>query len=353
MKIQTYSNISETLLTDWQKLWQSSEYATIVNSPGRFLSAMKVFDYKEIKIVTIYKSDELVAIAPFVKTKIFGVALFALPVEEFADRPQILINYNEKKLVQLFFSKIAQLGTVLLPYFTSGLLDSFHKQTTYSKIFPGDVIPYINFSQGPYGNLSSRKRNIVINRLKNSEQKCTIEIVAKKPSESLEKAFDIDRASAKHNHGKGVFYRKEARDFYRELAQHNPANIIVTLVFFDNKPVSYLIGFFSNNIHSGSQKAYVSGYEYFNLGRLSLINLIDYFREKGSAEFDFGRGNDQFKKDFTSNYRQLYTVIITKNILLRNYITQMYLLHETMYKFLSRYPKIYKIYHRVKELLNK
>lgn len=346
LKTQILSSANDQLITEWEKLWNKSTYANIVNSPGWFQAALSAFNYNGIKIITIRdgKNGELLAVAPFVKVKYFSVPFYTMPALEFADNTHILADFQNKELISFLFSEIRKLNNVYLPYINDDLLEKTKKHLDFSKIFSGDVMPYIDFAQGPYGNLPNRKKNIVLNRLNQSGKKFKILTVAPDPSDALEKTFEIDITSAKHTKGQGVFHRRDAREFYKQLAANNPSNIVITLVFFDDNPASYLIGFVCGNIYSGSQKAYVTGYEYYSLGRLSLINLLDYFREKGSPVFSLGRGSDNFKKDFTQNYTQLYNLIISKNKFILLYIPFMYTLRNNTYDYMKTHKMLYSIY---------
>lgn len=343
--IRTYTDVPEKLISDWKKIWNASEFATITNSPAWLLAAMKAFDYKDVKIITIYSaSGKLEAVAPFVKTKIFGLSVYTTPAPEFADRPALLIDYEDKRMTRFLFSEITKLNTVYITCFTPDLLDRIPLNNNAYKAFPAEQNPYIDMSDGPYGMLSKRKRKVVLNRLESSGQDYSFEPAAANLPAAMDKAFTIDTISAKNAKGKGIFHRKEARELYSQLARFCPSDTIISLLSFDKKPAAYIIGFLHKKTHYSSQKAYIDGYDYFNPGRLSLICLIDHFREKGITEFDLGRGNDRFKQNFTGKVRQLHDVIISKNKVIRFYITTMYRLHTTLYNQISRHPILYKTY---------
>lgn len=352
LKTNIHNSLTKQLHQEWEKLWKKSQYVNISNSPCWFNSAVAAFKYKDVKIISVHetKTSELVAIAAFVKAKIFSVSLYMTPAREFADKSQILADFNNKKVISALFKGILELGDVYLSNMTDYKLGKIAPLIKHPVIIKDDIEPYLDLSKGKYGDLPNRKKTIVLNRMKNSGRK--FEIVPNAPDlhKALEIAFDIDTKSVKNRKGKGVFHDPQVREFYRQIAARNPSNIIVSLIYIDKIPVSYLIGFINNSVHSGSQKAYLPGYEYFVLGRLLLIHLMDHFREKGSNEFDLGKGYDRFKRDFTHNYWQYYAVLITSNQFLRAYISFLNIVNERIYPSISSHPIIYKTYKKIKTL---
>lgn len=353
MKIIKFTEISNKLRADWEALWKNSSCANLVNSPAWTLAAEKTYSYKDLLIIAVYDDQEanMQAIAIFVKEKMFGISLWTVPVIEFADRCTMLANLNDEDVMRFLLSEIAKLGIVYLPYCTQDEMIKMREYIPASKKFKSEVNLYIDFSKGKYGKYS-KKRNNLLNRSENMKMRLDIftEVNANY-SKALEVCFDIDKASVKQSKGKGVFYKNYAREFYKKLSKLSSGNMSITILYLNDKPISYEIGFLARDVYTSEQKAFLEGFEYYNPGKLIVIKLIDYYYEKGFAVMEFGRGCDRSKRDFTSNYHMLYGVIISKNIPLKLYIMAMHDLRTEVYKFVSSHAKLYCFYKKVKEAI--
>ena len=169
-------------------------------------------------------------------------------------------------------------------------------------------------------------------------------------NESLDICFDIEKISSKHHKGKGIFFRPEVQKFYKSLAKMTPCNVPVSLLYLNNTPVSYLIGFYVNGIYQATQKAYLAGYEYFNPGKIQMVKLIDYLHENGNPAIELGRGCDRFKRDFSKSYHEQYNLVISQNPLVRFYIINLFKLRMKSYKLISKHTKAYRHFKKLKTI---
>lgn len=351
MKIRKFTEISNELRNDWEMLWRNSPYANIVNSPAWTLAANKAFNYKDLLIISVYndRGTDLLAIAAFVKEKIFGVPMWTAPGVEFSDKCSILADLSDRNVMSSLVPEIVRLGFVYLPHCTQDEIKKMQEFMPKSKTLKSDVNLYMDFSKGKYGKYSNKKIKNLLNRIENS--KTQLDFVTSNCANNngaLETCFRIDVASVKHSKGRGVFYKPEAREFYRALAELSPESVPLSILYLNNKPVSYLIAFLVNNVYTTTQKAYLEGFEYYNPGKLTLMKLIDHY-EKELPMIEFGRGCDQSKRSFTSSFYVLYNLIISKNALVPLYISTMHDFHTKAYESISSNPRVYCLYKKVKE----
>jgi len=291
------------------------------------------------------------AIAVFVKEKKFGISLWTVPVIEFADRCTMLANLDDEDVMRSLLSEIMKLGVVYFPYCTQEEIIKIREYIPGSKKFKSEVNLYIDFSKGKYGKYS-KKRNNLLNRAKNMKMRLDIFTTANADyGKALDVCFEIDKASVKQSKGKGVFYKNDAGEFYKNLSELSNGNMPVAILYLNDRPVSYEIGFLAKDVYTSEQKAYLEGFEYYNPGKLTVIKLIDHYHERGLACMEFGRGCDRSKRDFTSDYHVLYSLIISKNVPLKLYLMTMHDLRTEVYKFVSRHVKLYRFYKRVKEAI--
>jgi hypothetical protein len=74
-----------------------------------------------------------------------------------------------------------------------------------------------------------------------------------------------------------------------------------------------------------------------------MIKLLDALNSR-KPTVEFGRGNDSFKRDFTKSYYELFNIVITKNNLLRFYITFLSTFRMKIYEQVSNHIMLYRIY---------
>lgn len=356
MNSQTHTDLNEQLISDWEKLWHKSKFANIVNSPFWTIAAQKAFSGNQLRIITIYNNttNELLAVAAFTKKKVNGIPVWTIPADEFANKTSLLVDFKDQKVARLFLKELFKLGTIYLTELTEDQIREIQRNTRAFTTWKHDVNPYIDFSKGKYGNMPNRRINNLFNRIKTA--KIDMKLITtnnENSKKTLETCFSIETTSAKQSKGKSVFHRDDVKEFYRNLVGLNPSSIPVSILYFNDKPVSYLIGFLVNNIYQGSQKAYLTGFEYFNPGKLALIKVLDFYKENGNPAIELGRGSDRFKRDFTSDFQVLYNLIISKNNFIRIYIKNINTLKEILYKQFQSNLKLYLLYKNANLFISK
>ncbi len=354
LKSLVLNSYTDQIIADWKNLWEMSPAANMVNSPEWFLSAQKAFGERKASIVLVYEGDQnkLLAIAAFVREKVFGIPVWTTPGREFADKNSILVDFKNQDIMRLLFGEIAKLGPVYLVEYEKKQLEEIKKYTKNVTAWKNDVNPYIDFSKGKYGDFPNRRRNNLISRLESGEIECKLETTtAENSREAIEKCFTIDTISAKQAHGKGIFYRQDARVFYRSLVEMSPSYVPISLLYFGDKPVSYLLGFKVREVYQAAQKAFVRGYEYYNPGKLLMVKLIDHYREEENVKIELGRGYDRFKRDFAHDFVELHNLIIANNPAIRLYFSSFARTRMKIYDLLYKHTYLYRLYTRLRDLL--
>jgi CelD/BcsL family acetyltransferase involved in cellulose biosynthesis len=348
MRIKTYNQLSDVLLSKWEELWQNSEFATVVNSPAWFLSSLKAFPTKEIRIIALHKSKKLIGIALFVKVKMYGFSVWQTPGAEFADRNSLLLDLNEDTIVYYFCEELKKLGNVNLTGLTSENIMLLQQKVKNAKFLQVDQDPYSYFEESIYGDFPKRHRTNVMNRLSHLEEPVEFITSRKNHNKALEIAYQIEIQSSKNEHGKSVFDRTDAKTFYSSFANLLPKNMAISLLYFGEKPVAYCIGFVCNNTFFASQKAHLSEYNYYNPGKVVMIKMLEYWNKKGIQEFSHGRGYDRFKMSFTKTARPIFTMTYSKYFFLPSLLNSLSIFQQKIYEIISRHQKMYAEYHNLK-----
>lgn len=354
MEVKIYTTFDSNLLEDWKNLWEKSGKNNAVSSPGWFQAAYNAFRPKSVAIVTVYtKTKNLIAIAPFFKSNLFGSSVFTFPAREFAFQDALLIEEDSLEAFYSLLKGVWQLGNVLLSPLDYQLAKLIHNKERNSYMFLTDKNPYINLSQYIYGDFPEKKRKNLLNRIQKIDVPVYLLNTTEYDKKKLDLIFHIDKESNKQLHGKGVFYRKDVQEFYIGLFQNIPSKLMTSLLYFGDIPIAYTIGFLSESIYIGSQKAYLSGYEYFNPGKILQLKLLDYCDQQNIKTFSFGFGYDRFKLDFTKNASDVYSVIISKNLILRYYLLGSLYMRKKLYTQCSKSAKVYSLYKKIKGKVSK
>lgn len=354
MKTIKFTALSDKLIADWDAIWKNSANANMVNSSTWTIAAQTAFHKKNVCIIAVYDDQEknLVAIAAFVKENLYGIPFWTQPGREFADKTSILIDFKDLETVDLLFSEIKKLGTSYLTEYTQDQIQEIQQSVPAITAWKSDVNPYIDFSQGKYGELPNRRRNTFLRRLEETNVHADLVTSADDTSrKALEVCFQIDMASLKQKKGKGIFYREEVREFYKALIVRSPENVPVSVLYLENKPISYLIGFQVKGVYQASQKAFLPGFEFYNPGKLLMIKFIDSFDPNSLPAIELGRGYDRFKLHFTKSYYELYDLIITQNKATAIYITTLLTLKKKAYEAINKHAKLYQFYTRLRDTL--
>ncbi len=355
MKILKFTALSDKLIADWEALWKNSANANMVNSPTWTIAAQAAFPNKNMCIIALYddREENIAAIAAFVKKKLFGISFWTAPGREFADKTSILIDFKNQNLVSLLFQEIKKLRSCYLTEYTLDQIQDIQLSVPNITVWKSDVNPYIDFSIGKYGELPNRRRNTLIRRLEETNVHANIVTSTDNTSiKALEECIQIDMTSLKQKKGKGIFYRHEVLEFYKALIVRSPENVPVSILYFENKPISYLIGFRVNNVYQASQKAFLAGFEFYNPGKLLMTKFIDDLNPNSLPVIELGRGLDRFKLHFTKSYHELYDLFFTQNKVTKVYIKTLLNLRKQLYIAINKYAKLYQIYKSIQAALS-
>jgi hypothetical protein len=347
-----FKKLNEKILIDWEKLWKTSSFSNIVNSPAWFLAAYEAFQHDKYAIVAVYDHEFLVAIAAFVKTKRYGLPVYSIAGLEFADRQPLLADYNNDEVMRIFLSEIIKLGNIYFSAIRKDAAILINKYQKNSRFFISDINAYIDFTINSDSSLCSRKRTNLLNRLSRANQPVNVKFSIDNHNQELETIYNLDVNSSKSKKGRAVFDDVRIKKFYKLLARMMPSSMMTSLLYFGETPVAYNLGFIDHGSFIGSQKAHLSEFNYFNPGKIIEIKAMEYVQKLGINEYDLGRGYDRFKMDFSDNTRILYNIIVSKHSLVRSYYYFVYSLREKLYDLAVRQRKIYSVYRNFKKKLS-
>lgn len=349
-QFRVHKELSDSLRKDWEELWKNSPDTHIVSSPYWFLAALDAFPSTRPRIIEVRGRDgKLLAVAPFVGSKMYGLKVFFPPAMEFADRTSILADMKNDALMQGLFKECRKLGVAVFRSLHEDEYKQIAQNTRFITSFATDRNCSIDVpAQGIFGDLSRGKIRSLEQKKKRFPAEVSFQLTDGNDSETLEKAFALDMASVKHARGKGVFWRPDVRKFYSLLAKHAPEHFFVGLLHSGDEPAAYTLGFVKSGVYMESLKAHTEKFVPYRPGGVLFIEFLKAVEQKHPEEISLGRGCDDFKSDFTKNVRIVHDCVVSESRLIRQYLFVVHRLRDKAYALATAHPRLYLLYKRLR-----
>src|SRR3989344_5730682 len=351
MKTIIYKKIESKLLQDWVYLWENSPYANYVNSPYWFLSVMENFKYKDYVIICVYKSNHLAALVALIKEKKYCVDFYTVPPGDFVCGTPFLVDPKDAKIMRVLVKKLLETGNIFIDNVPEDIIACLKKNTSEIDFASYSLNYYMSLHKDETGQVFIRNKKKLMRRAHDIEEKLKLKSFNGENPDILKIAFAIDQESRKKTRGYNAFSCEDTKGFYGSLAKHFKKNLLINILYNGNKPIAYEMGFVVGSTFFCSQISSLKEYDRYSLGRVLLIKLFEDLVTKNVNTIDFGSGDDHVKKSFTKEYRALYKVIISKKIVIRNYLKITYQCKNIMFNYLQHHMTAYSLYRNIKTLL--
>lgn len=349
MKTEIYRTVDQKLLSRWLRLWQNSEYANYINGPQWFVSVMESFPFKKYVVIATYKRGRLVAIGALVEDRRYGLDILSTVPSDFVNGFPFLVNVKNKTILQSFMGSFGKLPVIVL--------DNVPRE--YSKIIKSTrqeigTIPYgLNFRLSLGHDLNSyfnRHRSQLVRATRGKEEKFRLRVYSGHNKKALETVFNIDDNSRKVDRGYGTFTDKNIKKFYESLATNFKENFKINILFYENTPIAYEMGFLVGSTYYGSQIAFTSKFYSYTPGKVLAVYLVESLARRKIAVVDFGSGDNHLKRAITDTYRELDKVIISKNPIVRIYLISAYKYKDKIFKYLYSNKNAYYVYRKARKI---
>jgi CelD/BcsL family acetyltransferase involved in cellulose biosynthesis len=347
-QIKILKSLSPEFISQWTGLWESSSWANPYNSVNWFLSVIKTFGYREYLIIAAYRDAKLEAVAALIKENKYGIKFYSLPPGDYVCGWPVLVNPENSDLVGLIIEQLLSVGNVLFNNIPETIAVSLKQGFKQTEIIPCTLNYYLNIEKDSGGRVIISNRKKLTYRIKNIDDKFRLESYTGNSKAAIKTVFKIDSQSRKQARGYGTFTDPNIKKLYQALAANFGPGFLILILYFENKPIAYRMGFIFHRTFFASQIAYLSKYNAYSPGNVLLVKFIDKFGSLDMDTLDFGSGDSSFKRSFTPTYKNLYTVIISGNFLTRKYISLVYLARSFLFGQLRKNVSVYKTYRVIK-----
>ena len=330
-KIISSVNGLDKLKKDWIEINASNE----INNP--FLSwewnnrwIKSYADHKFMRIVVIYDSKNIAAIAPFsLKNK--KITFLSDPF--FADYTDVVLKKNSDEIIDKVIKTISQfnswniLDLSTLPETSrtaSSILRACQKYIPYSKIHCLHINPFIHINGKFSDFFKSRKKSLrsemvrTRNILNNDYSKWEF-IIADKTEDKLEifdalVDFHLNRQSEKV--GTSIFDHVENIKFFKDLiiSKDLEWKIELSAIKVDNSIVSSSISIIDKGIHYYWIPSFKKSFPKGSIGNFHLMQLIEECFNSGIKRFDFMGGDEAYKLKWANDSYENYRIIAFRSL---------------------------------------
>jgi CelD/BcsL family acetyltransferase involved in cellulose biosynthesis len=350
MKSIICDTIDKKIIDDWQSLWERSSAANYTNSPLWFQSVMEMFKFKKFVIIAIYDEEKLVAAGALVRKKKYGVDFFTAAPEDFVCGIPFLIDINDTTVISEFTKQLATLGNIFLTNIPEEFLTELQKYTIKINAVCQAPNYYLPVKKDFNGFAELNKRNKLLHQVRNIGDKFTLRTFEGTSNEGLNTVFSLDQQSSKQGKGYNTFDSDSIREFYKVLGKNFKKHLLINIMYFENEPIAYEIGFFINNNYFGSQTAYNSDYRQYSPGKVIFVRLVDFLASRNAQMWDLGSGESLVKQMVTDKKRELYQITITQSIFVRSYSKKIEKLKIGIFNQSRKHWKLYSVYRKIRKI---
>jgi hypothetical protein len=186
----------------------------------------------------------------------------------------------------------------------------------------GDISPYIQFS-GDYSTflagLDSKRRNHIKRMEKKALNRFQVRLECYQDKDKVNEAFEImvqvfRKATRGQDKAQG-FMRKDYLGFHQDVASTFAKNgwLRIYVLYFNDIPVAYLYGYLFDKGFWFYQTSYDLTFRDYSPGAVALQMVIKSVIDEGAKEFDFLRGDEEYKLKISDGHRQLTTAFLFKH----------------------------------------
>lgn len=352
MNTKIYRTINDQIIKDWHELWKKSPNANYANAPQWFLSAIEAFGYNDYVIIAIYEENNLAAIGALIKDKKYGIEFYTIANGNYVCCSPFLFIKEEKKIIEAFVKIISQLGNIFIENMPEEFLILLKKSNLKMDAITQTVNYYLMPQKDKKGLPIIPNRKKLMHKARSMQDHFTLKPIYGATENDLETVFDIDNKSRKKKKGYSTFADPKAKDLFRSLSKHFKKNFCIHILYFDKKPIAYEIGFIVGKTYFGNQIAITQEYLQYSPGKVMIVHLLENLIALGVNNFNLGSGDSYVKRAITKTNQHLYQVIISKNLLTKNYISCICKSRNYLFNQIHHHTKTYSIYRKIRKTLS-
>jgi CelD/BcsL family acetyltransferase involved in cellulose biosynthesis len=294
---------------------------------------------KKLRILLIKESDRIIAIAPFMQWKyrkgIFNIDVIENLCSIECDYSGIILTERRQESVAILLDCLVKITRdchviVRMSHIpeNSDFISVLREQyPAFSSSFllieqPVSSCPYIMLPanwEDFFSTISKKRRQHLRQATKTLQKDHVVEFKKYDGGddlrEQLQVLFELHQKRWQDKNIISKFIKPEARDFYLDVSKAFYQNNWLDFSFLnvDGKPVSAAWGFNYNNEFCYMTCTFDPDYSNYGVGNLHIMKLIEYSIQNGQRKFDFLKGNEAFKNQWTHFKTNNFQITMAKN----------------------------------------
>lgn len=314
LTVKIHKELGDKLKKDWQDLWLRSEKGHFFNSWSWFQACCDTESITDFQIVTCYEGKKLVALVPLVKSRLFGIRVLKNPGNKFfSEKSALLLDKKESQVIPILIKKLSELGNLYLFELDQDTVEILAESHPRILASVSAVNSYIRLENDPLRYLSKKQESKIRNKIAENRSDLQYQHHTNDLDKHLETVFEIENRSYKKMHKKDIFSKEINRGLFRSIAKHGKGFLAVDLVYYKGEPIVYNLGLNYKDRYLAFQTAYVRRYRKLSPGKILLSFMLRELQKQGKELFDFARGHNRLKQEFTPEFKLQYDIYLSKN----------------------------------------
>jgi len=318
--VEKITKMDRGFLRQWRLFWRNTKYSHLFNSPEWFVACLKTFKNRSFTIFISrnQKTGEIQTIVPLVSGSFLGFECLKSPGERFLDKSSILSNGKFEPFARILLEVKKE-----YPFLISEVSQDLISKLSETKILNSSFIEsclsfYLPLETEPFRFLSKKQKSKIKNKFLRFRRKIRfLRITGSRALQYLSVAGKVERKSTKKDLGIKVLDDKLFINLVKNLVALGK-KIDLSLIYYDKEPFVFSIGFIDKKVYYALQTSFDKKYAHLSPGKLLLYFLLPELKRKGVKIFDFSRGENQLKKEFTKFRTQQFNIFYHPNPLINN-----------------------------------
>ena len=318
LEVKIIRKLDNDFIEKWSNLVNGSVHAHFFNTSAWFISCLNTYDINEYYIFAAYEKGELVGVLPLIKSKKFFVDVFASPGKKYLEKSTILLRNGNSYILEKIISKVARYGNIYFSEVSEVIASSLSKGKFKAGLLTlSSINPFINLKESSLGTLSKKQRQKITSKIKKNLHNLKFGHYRDNLGPYLQNIFELEGRSSKKLAHKDSFADLTIRKLFTSLINYAKGYVIIDFVYYKNLPIVSSFGFVYKDRYLAYHTSFDNNFRSFIPGKLITFKMLTKLCEEGFSLFDFSRGHNEFKNDFTKNYVFQYDFYYSKNALIR------------------------------------
>jgi CelD/BcsL family acetyltransferase involved in cellulose biosynthesis len=305
----------ETIAAEWDSLADQVDAPPFLR-PGWADAWWRAFGSGTLEVVAVRRAGRLAAVVPLQRQGGVLASLSNWHTPQFG-----AVGEDQRALRELaaeLFSRGARRTTLAFldpgGTDTQALLAAAQTHGRRMLVRTLERPPYLDID-GDWENYEAQRsgklRRDLDRRLRLLEQEGSVSVDVSDGSERLDErlaeGFSVEGSGWKSEQGTAIESRPETRSFYTEVARSGARAGWLRLAFLrlDDRPVAFQFGLESGGCYYFLKGGFDAAYLRFAPGKLLLRTMLERSFASGLTRFDFGGGDEVFKREWTDASREL------------------------------------------------